>query len=136
MVSSLVLFSHIIFVMSTKMRVMYYWWMTASQMDNDDDDENGNGGGKGIVGVMYLVGMRHSVFPKANLWKFERIRNVCPVRVASAHFCYDDPMLSSIVPLAFAVLSRSTLPRLRHHYGTYTDTLLDGVSLTVLYNRV
>ena len=85
---------------------------------------------KGVVGMLYFVDFvnkpggygKSSLFfrnGKQLFWSVERLRCVMPVRLSVAHLCYDDPLWNRLIPLTFAAISRSTLPRLCHHNGEF-----------------
>ena len=57
-----------------------------------------------------------------------RIREAVPIRLMGAHYCYDDPIIYSLMFVVTMFLGKRLRPRFKAHYGT----IYCQVELTVL----
>jgi hypothetical protein len=70
----------------------------------------------GFVLVIFGMGPRAQA-DRTSLWKIMYIVRSLPSRVASIHFCYDDPEAKNLANLAIMALDRKSRARFRTHYG-------------------
>ena len=78
----------------------------------------------GMVSVFYYTGMRmdqrhpeaSQIYRNAYL-----VRDGLPVRIASSHFCLDDPALHAILKLSCAVGGKEFRLRFRYHFGSHVE---------------
>merc|ERR1711907_465786 len=74
---------------------------------------------KGVVTVVFGRGPPGQA-DRQTLWKIMYLFRSMPTRVASIHYCYDDPEAAkSIVNLAIKALDPKSRARFRTHYGTF-----------------
>lgn len=74
---------------------------------------------KGVVTVVFGRGPPGQA-DRTTLWKIMYLFRSMPTRVASIHYCYDDPEAAkSIVNLAIKALDPKSRARFRTHYGTF-----------------
>jgi hypothetical protein len=87
-------------------------------MSNMEDDEEAQK--LGIVGCAYLVGCDFQ-FDFQFLRKIGNLRNTLPVRINSAHICYNRPPLLPFFSFVVFLMGTSTRMRFRAHYGSHEE---------------
>jgi hypothetical protein len=90
------------------------WYLVTSIVSEESEMAQRNG----FVLVIFGMGPRAQV-DRLALWKLMYILRSLPTRVASVHFCYDDPEAEGIANLAVMALDRKSRARFRTHYGKF-----------------
>jgi hypothetical protein len=73
----------------------------------------------GIVALIYNVGKSPHI-DRVGVWQGSRILRTMPVRVNAMHYCYDNPIVKSILSLGMLVVGEEIRARIRPHFGKYT----------------
>jgi hypothetical protein len=73
---------------------------------------------KGFVTVLFSMVPRGEA-DRTVLWEIVYMFRSLPSRVASIHFCYDDPSSKSLASLIVQALDQNSRARFRIHYGKF-----------------
>jgi hypothetical protein len=84
-------------------------------MRNVEDDEEAQK--RGVVACVYCVG-EYLNLDRQMVRRVGNLRNALPVRVISAHICYNDPLILPLISLAMFIMGAHTRVRFRAHYGS------------------
>lgn len=73
---------------------------------------------KGLVQIIYnVVDNWIEKFDKDLLMGVGKIRAATPIRIVSAHYCFNDPAFGAIIKTVSLALELHTRTRTRLHYG-------------------
>ncbi|KAG7351261.1 hypothetical protein IV203_010621 [Nitzschia inconspicua] len=97
-----------------------FWYLVSSIVSEESQESQRNG----FVLVIFGMGPRAQA-DRYSLWKLMYILRSLPARVASVHFCYDDPEAKAIANLAVVALDRKSRARFRTHYGSHDDVVAE-----------
>lgn len=89
------------------------FWYLVSTVTNEEQEQIQQ---SGFVSVIFAMGPRGSA-DRTALWKIMYMFRSLPTRVASIHYCYDDPDAKSLANLAIMALDAKSRARFRTHYG-------------------
>jgi hypothetical protein len=98
----------------TSWQLKALWYLVSTIVSEESQESQRNG----FVLVIFGMGPR-SQADRHSLWKLMYILRSLPTRVASVHFCYDDPEAKAIANLAVLALDRKSRARFRTHYGKF-----------------
>ena len=111
---------------TTENKLKSFWYLV-NTIGNSGSSVGGSAGvdpdfdvqKKGVVTVVFGRGPSGQA-DRTTLWQILYLFRSMPTRVASIHYCYDDPEAAkSIVNLAIKALDPKSRARFRTHYGTF-----------------
>ena len=90
----------------------------------------------GIVSIGYDCETREgfSIQEQVLVWKSCRLLNILPLRIASLHYCYSDPIIHALIALGTTALGARTRTRVRPHYGTHMEIMYELMTYGILPN--
>mmetsp|Transcript_7006 Transcript_7006/g.12988 ORF Transcript_7006/g.12988 Transcript_7006/m.12988 type:complete len:344 (+) Transcript_7006:749-1780(+) len=101
-----------------QLKALWYLINTIANEESEDAQRNG------VVLVVFSMGIK-SQADRDSLWKVMFILRSLPTRVASIHYCYDDPGARSVADLALLALDPKSRARFRTHYGPHDDVVAE-----------
>ena len=72
---------------------------------------------QGLVGVVWNTGPNR-VNDVYSAWKVGSVCNFLPIRFVGFHYCYDNPLMASVIAMCMYVTGQETIVRFRAHQGT------------------
>lgn len=70
----------------------------------------------GVVGLVYNVGT-HPFIDRVGVWQGARLMKSLPLRWNAVHYCYNNPVLRSLISFGMMIIGEELRPRVRPHSG-------------------
>ena len=80
-----------------------------------DEDSQRNGV---VIAVLNIGPNRMGLEQVPFIRIIHRIREAVPIRLMGAHYCYDDPIIYSLMFIVTMFAGKKLRPRFKAHYGT------------------